>query len=151
MCGWVPAAEDPTQARIFKFLTIRFATLRDFKRASYLEVEAVATAPARLTLPFERKIDVTTQFMDAASLVPSGWVSWSASRPCANARLSHCGIERAVTVTELAPLDRNESAPLLVASFDIECYSATGGFPDAQDPRDAVSMISTASEYVIRV
>ena len=39
------------------------------------------------------------------------------------------------------PLARDDIAPLRIMSFDIECYSSTGAFPDPKNPRDVVFQI----------
>ena len=36
----------------------------------------------------------------------------------------------------LTPVNRDDIAPFVVASFDIECSSSTGKFPDADVPDD---------------
>ena len=41
----------------------------------------------------------------------------------------------------ITPLDRDDFSPLKIMSFDIECYSSTGGFPDAKRPADVVFQI----------
>ena len=42
---------------------------------------------------------------------------------------------------QLKPVDRDDIAPFVVASFDIECHSSTGKFPDAGVPGDACLQI----------
>jgi DNA polymerase delta subunit 1 len=41
----------------------------------------------------------------------------------------------------ITPLNRDDIAPLRIMSFDIECYSSTGAFPDPRNPRDVVFQI----------
>jgi DNA polymerase delta subunit 1 len=42
----------------------------------------------------------------------------------------------------LKPVERDDIAPFVVASFDIECNSSTGKFPDADVPGDACFQIA---------
>jgi DNA polymerase delta subunit 1 len=41
----------------------------------------------------------------------------------------------------LRPVSRDDIAPLRIMSFDIECYSSTGAFPDPKNPKDVVFQI----------
>ncbi len=51
-------------------------------------------------------------------------------------------ISGATTERTLKPVERDDIAPFVVASFDIECNSSTGKFPDADVPGDACFQIA---------
>ena len=44
----------------------------------------------------------------------------------------------------LKPVERDDIAPFIVASFDIECNSSTGKFPDPNVPDDACFQIAVS-------
>lgn len=56
---------------------------------------------------------------------------------------SHCDIETVIKWTELNPIEKDFNAPLRIASFDIECYSIDGQFPQARRKGDQVIQIGT--------
>ena len=48
----------------------------------------------------------------------------------------------------ITPLARDDFAPLRIMSFDIECYSSTGAFPDPKNPHDVIFQIGmTTKEF----
>jgi len=83
-------------------------------------------------------------FFDQTSTVPCGWVAVAGARRCVSARSAHTAIELECELACLAPLDRMDVALLLIASVDIECVSATGGFPDMDLPADRIGIIGTS-------
>jgi DNA polymerase elongation subunit (family B) len=54
---------------------------------------------------------------------------------------SHCDIEINVDWRQLNPIKKDFNAPLRICSFDIECNSIDGEFPQAHRPGDAVIQI----------
>ena len=132
--GWVPNMADLTKVKTFTYLAVTFPTVAAWRRACYVKGGTWS--------PIEKKVDPSMQFQDATSLIPCGWVRCESTSSCG--RISHARIERACDVRDLSPIARADSAPLLVASFDIECLSKSRGFPCATNASDTVSMISTA-------
>ena len=54
---------------------------------------------------------------------------------------SYCDIEIHVDWRQLSPIKKDMNAPLRICSFDIECNSIDGEFPQAERPGDAVIQI----------
>jgi DNA polymerase delta subunit 1 len=154
--GWVPAVDlpvgppsdppavdplspvDPSAPRTFSCLRVFFSTVRAFRTA-------VRHGPVMGAAPWESKVDPVMMFFDHTSTVPCGWVSVTAARRCGTSgRSAHTAIELDCELRCIAPLDRMDVAPLLVASVDIECVSATGGFPDMDLPADRIGIIGTS-------
>lgn len=132
--GWVPDDLNPTDAKLFDYLVVTFPNIRTFRKASSFAIDGIR--------PHETKVDPIMQFMDLTSLIPCGWVKCKTSEACS--KISHLQIERRCNITSLEPVEKNEAAPLVIAAFDIECNSASGGFPNAEEKGDTVSMISTS-------
>lgn len=89
----------------------------------------------------ESMVDPTTQFLAQTNLKASGWVqSTSTGRVT---RCCHADVEHECHISHVAPVDREDVAPLLQLSFDIECSSATYRFPKpAEQPDDHVQQVS---------
>lgn len=137
MHGFVPSREDPTEARAFDFVRVRFPTLR----AMMLARKQGHVRGAKLC---ERKVGINTMFLDVCNVRPSGWFRLRASQLVGARRASHCSLELQTTLAQIEALpERMDMAPLLVASVDIECFSAEGRFPDAKQPGDRIGMICT--------
>ena len=56
---------------------------------------------------------------------------------------SHCNIEISTDWKNLLPIEKDFNAPLRIASFDIECHSIDGQFPQARRKGDQVIQIGT--------
>ena len=104
-------------------------------------------APFRV---FEANVDPITRLSSDTRVVISGWVRlpngrFEAARP-GPARRSWCDIDARAELGALEPLpERQDVAPFLVGSFDIECVPEGGrGFPDPTRPLDQCVQIGTA-------
>jgi DNA polymerase elongation subunit (family B) len=61
---------------------------------------------------------------------------------------SHCNIELTLNYKDLIYLKKDVNAPLRIASFDIECFSHDGQFPQANRKQDAVIQIGITYTYL---
>lgn len=137
--GWEPDPVDPARKRLFDCTRVYFPTVAAFR-------SALRHGPVLGHEPWEGKVDPIMMFFDQTGLSPCGWVGVSRGVALASAaaRRSHCGVEIQCDVAQLRAIDRMDMAPLLVASVDIECYSATGAFPDMDKPEDRIGIIGTS-------
>lgn len=140
--GWVPDQSDPTLPRVHECVRVHFPTVWMMRKALHLGAVLGAS-------PWEGKTDPVAMFCDQTGINPSGWVGLLSGGGGAslrsNERSSHCAVEVDCAVSALRPLEqRMDLAPLLVASVDIECYSARGSFPKAEVPEDRVAIIGVA-------
>lgn len=126
--GWAPnAASHPTDRQEFEYVEVFFPTVGMLRDA------------VKGTECHEGKIDVDTKFMDGVGLVASGWVVVKGHAP--QERISHCAIEIEAPMRSLTPDPNAAIAPLVAASFDIECVSETNAFPDFAKPGDIIACI----------
>ena len=61
---------------------------------------------------------------------------------------SYCDIELDINWRNLNPIQKDVNAPLRIASFDIECYSHDGQFPQANREKDKVIQIGVTYTYL---
>ena len=92
---------------------------------------------------YEANLDPILRFMHVSGCTSTGWIEISdvADDPDTRCDLNLRGI--------LTPVkDKDSIAPLKVMSFDIECFSSTGDFPNPKIPGDCVFQIGmTTSEF----
>ena len=65
-----------------------------------------------------------------------------------NDKESYCDIELRVDWRNIIPIIKTENAPLRIMSFDIECYSSDGGFPQARRFGDKIIQIGSTYTYL---
>jgi DNA polymerase elongation subunit (family B) len=88
----------------------------------------------RVTL-YESNIDPMIRFFHVRDVMPAGWLRvpaakyWRGAPTCLAAK---CDLDFSCKWQDCCAEPRDEIAPLLVASFDIECSSSHGDFPVAK-------------------
>jgi DNA polymerase delta subunit 1 len=95
---------------------------------------------------YEGNIDPILRFMHVSGISSTGWIDPGICEPDTE---TMCEVNLwAPDWHYIKPVARDDFAPLRIMSFDIECYSSTGGFPDARRPEDAVFQIAmTTKEF----
>lgn len=144
-----------TANRPFNFLYITCPSLTMFRnlRNLFLNDKSEPATKASLMAPlrgqppevYEANIDPMLRFLHIQNLKPCGWAKID------DAESFLVGEEDSITIYEcnyeevIATEGTRATAPFLVASWDIECYSASGDFPQAEknDPVIQVGIVLT--------
>ena len=99
---------------------------------------------------FEARVNPLTRFMHGRDLRPASWLevwpwSWAESGLEADGgmREPDLDVRCAYASVRAAPDPPSTPPPLVFASWDIECHSPSGGFPDASKPGDCIIQIAT--------
>ena len=88
---------------------------------------------------YEANIDPVLRFMHVSGISSTGWVDPGLCEPDLE---TTCDVNLwAPDWRFITPLKRDDIAPLRIMSFDIECFSSTGAFPDPRNPHDVVFQI----------
>ena len=122
-----------------------------FMKLNFVSMEKMRRCDSKLRKPlkdesyppkvYESNLDPVLRFMHRTGIQSTGWMDTGDS--CVRANLSHCDVDMFCNDWRtLKPVDRNDVAPFVVASFDIETYSSTGKFPDADVEDDAVFQVA---------
>ena len=105
---------------------------------------------------YEANIDPLLRFMHRTGIRSTGWVEFDETK-CEEAFMSSTSdfdfYASDWRILKSIP-ERDDMAPFLVSSLDIECYSASGQFPDSLKPSDTCFQIAITTkckdEYVDR-
>lgn len=90
---------------------------------------------------YESNLDPMLRLMHRTGIQSTGWLDTGAK--CVRSHLAHVDIDLFCNDwTTLTPVKRDDIAPFVVASVDIECNSSTGKFPDADVPGDCCFQIA---------
>ncbi len=95
---------------------------------------------------YESNIDPVLRFMHESGCTSTGWVDPGPTEPDTD---TSCDVNLwSPNWKCVRPIARDDIAPLRVMSFDIECYSSTGAFPDPRNRADVVFQIGmTTREF----
>ena len=94
---------------------------------------------------YEANIDPLLRFMHRTGIKSTGWVS--VPEGLESSFMSNCEIDVLVDDwTRLKPIDRDEMAPFLISSVDIECYSGSNKFPDSLNRDDVCFQIAITTK-----
>ena len=126
-----------TNGELFPFIRVKVKSLALFNILKRFFLE-----PAQVALglkSYESNIDPFLRFIHERNIKPCGWVRLPAKRythlecdPESGDPVSRCGYNLTASYKNVFSEDINKIAPLLIASFDIECSSSHGDFPVAK-------------------
>ena len=128
-----------------RFLKVEFKTHRALRNFAYCVDNNKHPELAGCRM-YESNIDPVLRFMHVSGCTSTGWIDPGLCEPDAE---STCEVNLwAPNWRLVTPLARDDFAPLRIMSFDIECYSSTGAFPDPKNPHDVVFQIGmTTKEF----
>lgn len=122
----------------FNFLRLTFKNLKGFRagiRIFHKEVKLIGidSRPIKYQL-YESNIEPFLRFIHIRNLSPSGWIKIPKSRYNINETLmtTQCQIDVTCDWKYVEPEEKDKLAPLVIASFDLECTSSHGDFPVAR-------------------
>ena len=95
----------------------------------------------RILKVFESNLEPLLRFMHRSGIQSTGWVE--SGDKCVRTHLTRCKIDLFCNDWRtLKPVSRDDVAPFILASFDIETNSSTGKFPDPNILGDACFQIA---------
>lgn len=120
----------------FPFMKVNFTCLENMRKCNgKLRYQ---TPPVKV---FESNLDPVLRFMHRSGIQSTGWLDTGGE--CSRSNLTHCKVDLFCNDWKtLKPVQKDDVAPFVVASFDIESYSSTGKFPDPSVPGDAVFQVA---------
>ena len=121
------------------FVKASFSTITQFKRAKY------AARDAKL-ITFEAGVDPVLKYFHATGSNPVGWTRFESTTPVVgDSRITKAHVAEFTVPGPGCVSDSScvDVPKLKIASFDLECYSSTGKFPDGSIPRDQIISIGT--------
>lgn len=124
----------------FKFVKLEFVNMRSYKAyENFISNNKITNiilskSPIKLEL-FESNIEPFIRCMHIRKLNACGWVKISKYETL-DSTYSYCGIAIQTDWTNLEPYDSNSIQKFIIVSWDIECMSWSGEFPQAIHPED---------------
>lgn len=134
-----------------KFLKLSFTSLKGRKLVeNHIAKNNVLLQGKQFKLRlFETDISPLLRFFHFKEINPSGWIKLPENMYSESIdKLSTCQYECEISWTDIESIQNcNDIAPLLIASFDIECTSHDGeSFPNYEHPKDKIIQIGTTVE-----
>jgi DNA polymerase delta subunit 1 len=118
-----------------RFAKVTFSTLRGMRICASVLDRGDYNNFGKLKI-YESNIDPVLRFMHITGIRSTGWFEFSGGVQDFS---TSCDVQ--VWDPSITPVDRDDISPLKIMSFDIECYSSTGEFPDPHNPSDVVFQI----------
>jgi DNA polymerase delta subunit 1 len=95
---------------------------------------------------YEKNLDPVLRFMHRSEIKSTGWVRVP-DKGASPGHDSSCDIDVCVADWRtLKPVDRDDIAPLRIASLDIESYSESGAFPNAFKEKDTCFQVAVTTK-----
>jgi len=97
---------------------------------------------------YESNIDPYIRFMHIQNLQSCGWIKIAKSDLSKNNESTTCDLSFTVDWTKVHKIDLTQIAPFYICSFDLECRSVDGSFPQATRDHDQIIQIGlTFNKY----
>jgi len=128
-----------------RFLKMEFKTHKAIRNCAWC-IENNKFPELKNAKVYESNIDPILKFMHVSGVSSTGWID---SGTCEPDTESTCDVNLwSPNWRNIKPVSRDDVAPLRIMSFDIECYSSTGAFPDPKISDDCVFQIAmTTKEF----
>jgi len=127
-----------------RFIRIEFKTHKAMRNCVY-SVENREFPEFSGCKVYEANIDPVLRFMHVTGISSTGWIDPGLCEPDVG---SSCEVNLwAPSWRLITPLARDDIAPLKIMSFDIECYSSTGAFPDPKNRSDVIFQIGMTTRH----
>ncbi len=120
------------------FVQLAFSTLAGARKARRVVTERYKMKT------YEATVDQILRLFHVRSIKPAQWITvqrWAEVEE--EDRAAVTDLEISVVFTDLHPSETQTVPPLVFASWDIECYSESGGFPMASNQSDVICTICT--------
>jgi len=124
-----------------RFVKVSFWTLKQMKLCAAILQQGPYKGFGQLKV-YEANLDPVLRFMHVSGIRSTGWFQVSGGE---QDHTSSCLVN--IWNCEVTPVERDDIAPLVIMSFDIECYSSTGEFPDPGKPNDVVFQIGMTTRH----
>jgi DNA polymerase elongation subunit (family B) len=92
---------------------------------------------------YETNISPLLRFFHDKDIKPAGWLKVSMKKYKEVKYHTSCQINIKCSWEDIVPVDKNDIAPMMVASFDLECTSDDGSFPNPFKDTDEIIQIGT--------
>ena len=131
--------------QLSRFLRLEFKSHRGLRNCTWT-IENGKFPELNGCKVYEANIDPVLRFMHVSGCSSTGWIDPGLCEPDAE---TSCDVNLwAPNWKLIRPVARDDIAPLKIMSFDIECYSSTGAFPDPRNPNDVIFQIGmTTKEF----
>ena len=126
----------------FLFMRVTFSNLERRRKTDYMLKKPMNLSSGPFPLKvYESNLDPILRMMHRTGIQSTGWLDTGSE--CVYSNLAHVDIDLFCNDWEtLKPVKRDDVAPFVVASIDIESNSSTGKFPDADIDGDACFQIA---------
>lgn len=127
----------------FKFIQLQFSNYRAYcslKRKIKNKDKCFSRNNLCVEL-YNSNVDPMLCFMYARDLLTSGWISINTEH--LKPYEARTDLSYSVKWGKINPLDHHEIPPLKILSFDIECYSQNGDFPNPNKTEDKIIQIGS--------
>ena len=134
----------------FKFIRLIFKNMMSYKAFErWIEYNKIVSqslfkSPTKLQL-YESNIEPFIRCMHIRKLSACGWIKIDKYKKIDT--VSFCDIDISVDWKDLHPHVNNSMQKFVVASYDIECMSESGNFPQATNDKDQIIQIGTVFSY----
>lgn len=125
----------------FKFLRLVFDNRKVCTRTMWMFRNPIENYENIKFVVYDSSIDPMLVLMHVQDIQASGWVSVNKFE---KNKLSRCQLNYSCNWKDVKPLQKSSIPPLVTLSFDIECYSSDGSFPNPEKLDNQIIQIGSS-------
>lgn len=129
--------------KVFKFVRLVFSSEESMKRIIYLFQKPIEGFESIVFKVYDTKSGPVLTFTYIREILMCGWVKVDYNSLSETESLSRCQLCYSTFWKNVFPLEKADTASLVTLSFDIECYSVDGSFPDPSVDENTITQIGS--------
>lgn len=139
----------PCPFLVLMFESLSACTMAQKRLAPFMAGGHKRIDMCRLVAFYETNIDPLLRLMHIRQLQSVGWIEARGDATSDMECITRCDRELNCTDSDLRPVQSEDIAPFVMASFDLECISPGGGFPNATHTDSQIIQIATCFHRIV--
>lgn len=127
----------------FKFVRFVFDNAEVCRKSQWIFKKTIEGYENIKFCLYDVKTGPLLTFCHIQDILMSGWIKIKSKDLEEAEDISRCQLCYKTKWKKVKPLDKNDLPPLVTLSFDIECYSYNGDFPDPAIPENTITQIGS--------
>ncbi len=140
-----------TNGEYYRFVKLTFSSYEAMSRSKYIfknpiTIQGIHTKSKKYKL-YESNVEPFMRFAHIKDIKMAGWIKLPHGKYIEQDDSANTQIFVSIDRKDIEPVEKNDIARFLQASWDIECYSYDNAFPDPKNKQNVIFQIATTFKW----